>query len=214
MTTPAQDPARTERRRREHERQAVVFGLLIAFLAVVGLAALAVYTGAVDAPIGESAASPRPEAEPAEPVPCLPRPKGNAEGVRPATYSDVRVRVFNASDTAGLAAAHAEVLNDRGFDVVDEGNLDHKIERSELRFGTKGIRAAYTVAAHYPELRLVLDDRSGNVVDLAVGTEWERPLAEEDVPISADQPLENRPGCVPAGEMTPVARELPVNPED
>ncbi|MEK8227446.1 hypothetical protein NKG05_17085 [Oerskovia sp. M15] len=33
-----------------HERQAVVFGLLVAFLAITGIGALAVYTGAVDAP--------------------------------------------------------------------------------------------------------------------------------------------------------------------
>jgi hypothetical protein len=207
VTAPAQDPARTERRRREHERQAVVFGLLIAFLAVVGLGALAVYTGAVNSPIGQPIASPDAEVEPEGPVPCLPKVKGDAAGAVPVAYSKIRVRVFNASETTGLAAAHAEVLGDRGFDVIDTGNLDHHITESELRFGVKGIRAAYTLAAQYPEMRLVLDDRPGIAVDLAVGTEWERPLAEEDVPIQADKPLENRPGCVPAKEITPLKQE-------
>ena len=41
-----------------HERQAVVFGLLIAALAVVGLGALAVYTGAIDAPFDRPLSSP------------------------------------------------------------------------------------------------------------------------------------------------------------
>ena len=207
MTTPAQDPARTERRRREHERQAVVFGLLIAFLAVIGLAALAVYTGAVNAPLPNPASSPVAEADPEGPVPCLPRVKGQADGALPVPYSSVRLRIFNASDVSGLAAAHAEVLNDRGFNVIKTGNLDHHITKSELRFGTKGIRHAYTVAAQYPEIRLVLDDRTGKAVDLAVGTEWDRPLPEEDVTIRADKPLQNRQGCVPAKEIEPVARE-------
>jgi hypothetical protein len=207
VTTPVQDPARTERRRREHERQAVVFGLLIAFLAVIGLAALAVYTGAVNSPVPNAGTEPSAEAEPVDPVPCLPRRKGQAEGVLPMPYSEVRLRVFNASDASGLARAHAEVLSDRAFNVIDTGDLDHQIPESELRFGTRGIRAAYTVAAQFPEIRLVLDDRKGTAVDLAVGTEWERPLPEEDVPISADTPLENRPGCVPARDITPVAQE-------
>ena len=42
MTTPDDvQRARTQRRRRKHERQALVFGLLIAFLAVSGLASTA-----------------------------------------------------------------------------------------------------------------------------------------------------------------------------
>lgn len=207
MTTPVQDPARTERRRREHERQAVVFGLLIAFLAVIGLAAVAVYTGAVNAPIGQTAASPSAAAAPESPVPCLPAMKGQPDGALPVPYADVRLRVFNGSGSTGLAAAHAEVLNDRGFDIITTGNLTYQVPESELRFGVKGIRAAYTVAAQYPEIRMVLDDRAGKAVDLAVGVDWDRPMAEEEVPLSADEPLKNRPGCVPAKEITPVKQE-------
>lgn len=207
MTAPAQDPARTERRRREHERQAVVFGLLIAFLAVVGLGALAVYTGAVSSPFGQPITSPSGEAAPADLEPCLPQAKGDADGAMPVAYSKIRLTILNASDTSGLAAAHAEVLGDRGFHIVTVGDLEEDIAQSELRFGVKGIRQAYTVAAQYPEMRLVLDDREKNNVDLAVGLDWERPLAEDDVTIRADQPLENRPGCVPASEITPVKQE-------
>ena len=213
MTSPAQDPARVERRRRKHERQAVVFGLLVAFLAVASLAALAVYTGAVTAPIDEPIQTPGAEAAEPAPVPCLPKVKGEPDGALPVPYPQVKLRVLNASDTPGLAAAHRDVLLERGFDVVLTGNLDHHIDRSELRFGTKAIPHAYTVAAQFPEMAMVLDDRKGRTIDLLVGIEYVKPLDEEEVSIIADQPLKNRAGCLPADEVTPVKQEFPVESE-
>lgn len=214
MTSPAQDPVRIERRRREHERQAVVFGLLVALLAVTGLGALALYTGAIDSPFDQPIHTPGTE-EAAEvgPVPCLPAVEGQPDGALPVSYSDVELRVINASTTTGLARAHADVLRDRGFTIALTGDLDHLLPRTELRFGPAGIVAAYTLAGHFPEVRMVLDDREDAVVDLLVGEEYERPLPEEEVPLLADQPLQNAPGCVPAEEITPVPQEFAVGAE-
>lgn len=213
MTSPAQDPVRVARRRREHERQAVVFGLLVALLALTGLGALALYTGAVDSPFDQPIHTPGSEEAETGPVPCLPAVEGQPDGALPVAYSEVQVRVINASTTTGLARAHADVLRDRGFTIALTGDLDHLLPRTELRFGRAGIVAAYTLAGHFPELRMVLDDREDAVVDLLVGEEYERPLPEEEVTLLADQPLQNLSDCVPADEVTPVPQEFAVGAE-
>jgi LytR cell envelope-related transcriptional attenuator len=180
-----------------------VFGVLIAFLTVAGVGALAVYTGALDAPFSRPFSSPEPEGAELE-APCLPAVEGQPDGALPVPYSSVQVRVLNASQTTGLAAAHAQVLGARGFAVVGTGNFDTTLERNELRFGVAGITAAYTLAAHYPEMRLVLDARTDATLDLLAGIESDRPLPEDQVQLAADRPMENVAGCVPAAEITPA----------
>ncbi|WP_454860389.1 LytR C-terminal domain-containing protein [Promicromonospora soli] len=210
MTSPGYDQARVERRRREHERQAVVFGVLIAFLAVCGIFALAVYSGAISSPFNRPFTTVGVTEQESYPVPCLPAVKGQPDGALPVAYSKIEVRVLNATAVstvvgeAGAAAAFEAELDRRGFDVIklDDYEGEQKVY-SELRFGAKGVVAAYTLAEHLPEVRLVLDDRKGSTVDLLVGEEYEAPYPLDDVAVSSDQPLQNRAGCVAIAEVTP-----------
>lgn len=212
MTSPAQDPARVARRRRKHERQAVVFGLIIAFLVVLGLGALAIYTDTIDSPISEPIYTPSTVVENMAPA-CLPDDEDSPDGILPMPYDKVRVRVYNAADRRfALAGASEEVLSDRGFDIRDTGDFTSRVEGlSEIRYGAAGIVQAYTLAAQFEEIDLVMDDRGGKVVDLLIGTGWAEPLPVEDVPLAGDQPLENRPGCVPAADLEPIEREYGAN---
>ncbi|MFE5308523.1 LytR C-terminal domain-containing protein [Isoptericola sp. NPDC056573] len=203
MTSPAPDPVRETRRKREHERQAVVFGLIIAFLLLAGLAAAAMYSGAFSSPFSRPIHTPVAEAP--QPEPCLPQVKGQPDGALPVAYSKVKVRVYNAADgSEPLAGANEDVLSERGFNIVDTGNWVEQLGQSEVRFGTKGITRAYTLAAQYPDVRLVLDDRKGNTVDLLVGEEYSPPLSEDSVLLDAETPMKDAEGCEPADEITPI----------
>lgn len=215
MTTQP-DQARAVRRRRMHERQAVVFGLLIAALAVTGLGALAVYTGAIDAPFDRPFTTPQ-ETDPlAEvPVPCVP------DGTLPVPSGDVRVTILNASGKSEpLAGLNEDVLTERGFVIDAIGNapdLDGEngpdlMERTQIHFGAAGVPAAYTLAAHYPEPGLVLDAREDATVTLYIGEDFDDIVDPELVGIAADIPLESREDCLPVEEITP--QPLPVAPAD
>ena len=169
MSTPVQDPARVARRRREHERQAVIYGVLVAALLLVGVGALAIYTGAIDAPFAREFTNPRAVEEQTVTPPCLPAVEGQPDGALPIASADVHLRIYNASGTPGIAGANRDVLSRRGFTIDAIGDHTTVLPRSELRFGTQGIVAAYTLAAHFPRMNMVLDTREDATVDLLVG---------------------------------------------
>ncbi|MCL1899140.1 MAG: LytR C-terminal domain-containing protein [Promicromonosporaceae bacterium] len=203
-----QDVLRIQRRRREHQRQAVIYGVLCAALVFLALGAFAIYTGAIESPFQREFT--QPQADALTTPPCLPTVGDVELGEAvifpgPTPYADIHLRVFNASGIAGLAAANQEVLERRGFEVAEIGDFGGRLSRSELRFGVRGITDAYTVAAQFPTMRLVLDDRITATVDLLVGQLWEEPLAEEAVALAPDMPLLDVEGCQPADRITPAA---------
>lgn len=205
------DQARVERRRREHERQAVIFGVIIAFLAVCGIVALAIYTGALRSPVSTPIKSPGAAAQASFPAPCLPAVDGQPDGALPVPYDQVQVRVLNASGEQGVANAFETALVDRQFTMAAEpANASVQLEFSELRFGVQGIVAAYTLAGQFEDIRMVLDQREDPTVDLLVGREFKKPLPSDEVTLAADKPLRNVEGCEPAEE---VERQAVIQPE-
>jgi hypothetical protein len=207
VTDPSYDEARGVRRRRQHERQAVVFGVIIAFLAVAGILALAMYTGSLVGPFQRPFTVVGVSQQEEVPVPCLPQVNGQPDGALPLPYAEVEVNSLNASESQGVAKAFEDVLVSRGFTVLELGTMaeEDRLEVSELRFGVNGIVHAYTLAAQFPSIRMVMDKRTGKRVDLLIGEKYDKPLAVEDVP-AVDAPLENVDGCVPADEITPKKR--------
>ncbi|BDZ42512.1 hypothetical protein GCM10025865_18110 [Paraoerskovia sediminicola] len=200
MSTPERQSARARRRRHEHERQAVVFGVIIAGLAVVGVGALAVYTGAVDSPFDEPFYAPASDQSKLA-VPCVP------DETMPVPYADVHVNVLNASGDVGIARITGDLLTDRGFTVDSLGNADETLDFIEIATNAEGLPAAYTLAAQFETPAVVLDDRAEPTVDVLVGSGFSGLVEEESVGLEADTPLVNLAGCVPVDEITP--RHLP-----
>ncbi|MFF2620720.1 LytR C-terminal domain-containing protein [Oerskovia jenensis] len=214
MTTqPGSDPSRTVRRRRIHERQAVVFGLLVAFLAITGIGALAVYTGAVEPPFDRQFSSPKVDDVIADTkTPCL------AEGTLPVPYGEVQVRIFNATGKGGLGAANEQVLRSRGFTIALVGNLQTPAGKgttqhsTQISFGAAGVAQAYTLAAHYKDPVLVLDNRADATVDLVLGKNFVNLVDEELVEIDPAVPLSSQAKCVGIETITPREAYVPPAP--
>lgn len=195
--TPQQ--ARALRRRRQHERQAVVFGIIIACLALTGVAGLAVYTGALALPG-------RPEfvAKEATSVstivgaqPCVP------PDTTPVGRKKIKVTVLNGSSVGGLAGVVADMLSERGFKIEGTGNDKRMPSETLISFGPEGVAQAYTLAAHLPAARLVLDAREGKTVDLTLTADATTLVPEDQVLLDPDTPLEPVPGCAEIETITP-----------
>ena len=128
--TPQQQ--RVLHRRHKHERQAVVFGALIAALALAGLGATAIYTGAMDAPfLARDFTTPSPDAIPEDPkAPCPP-----ADAL-PVALPSIQVRVLNSTGISGLAGTASTTLTAAGFVVLEVGNYPMKVTGgSRIQFG-------------------------------------------------------------------------------
>lgn len=197
------DRARVLRRRHQQERQAVVFGSLVAALAVAGLGAVAIYTDAIRAPFldrGFVTPSSAPTASTLPPPPCPP------DGAVPLAYDQVTVSVYNASDRSGLAGTTADVFASRGFAIGTTSNYPSTIDLPvEVLFGQSGVAAAYTVAAQLVDPRLVLDTREDASVDVVLGADFAGMVPAEEVTLDPSTPLVGAKGCVSLEDAIPAA---------
>lgn len=196
--------ARQLRRRHRRERQAVVFGGLVAAMAVAGLGAAAVYTGVVEAPFAREFTTLTTPAPTVAAPPCPP------EGTLPVTYAETQVRVLNGAGTAGLAGQVGNELTARGFVVVGAENFPGGYAGTSLiRFGETGLRAAYTLAAQLEAPVLELDLRPDTTVDLVLGGAFTTLLDPTVITLAPDEPLAAPTGCVPLDQALQTAPEGP-----
>jgi len=193
--TPQQQ--RALRRRHKHERQAVLFGTLIAGLSLAGLGAAAVYTGAMDGEfLDREFTTKTPDIGLAgRPAPCPP------EGAVSVAYASIQIHVLNSTSRAGLAGSTAELLASRGFVQMDTGNFQAPFDgTARIQFGVAGLAGAYTLASTIPDAALMLDTREDASVDLVLGTKWEAMIPREEVTLTLGDPLVGVAGCVPLEE--------------
>lgn len=196
---------RALRRRHKHERQAVIFGSLVAGLSLAGLGAAAIYTGAMDGGfLDREFTTKTPDVGAARPAPCPP-----ADSVSVA-YASIQIHVLNSTSRAGLAGSTAEMLASRGFVQIDTGNYQAPFDgTARIQFGVTGLAAAYTLASTIPDAVLLLDTREDAGVDLVLGTKWDKMIPREEVTLTLGDPLVGMAGCVPVAE---ALVDAPVGP--
>ncbi len=206
-----QDRGRQLRRRHMHERQAVIFGVLLAVLALAGLGAAAVFTGSLDLPVfaRDFATEPEPTAT-QDPYPCPPA------GSLPVAANQVSVKVYNATTRVGLAGATAAGLAERGFVIAATENAPVTYDGvARIIFGTQGVAQAYTLAAHIDGAVMVLDPRTDATVDLSLGAQFPELKPADSVALDPAAPLVAPEGCTPFDEVVaPAATEAPAAPAD
>jgi hypothetical protein len=112
----------------------------------------------------------------------------------------VKVNVFNATATSGLASKTASELENRGFTVGKVANdpVGKPIPGvAEIRFGAKGAQGAQLLLLYVPGAELVQLDRKGRQVDLATGTGFTglAPQPEVAAQLASPSPVASGPGC-------------------
>jgi hypothetical protein len=192
------------RRRRMHERQAVVFGVLLAGLALVGLGAAAVYTGNLDLPGLDRAIAQAPTpTEDARPYPCPP------VGSLPVAYAAVIVNVNNATTRVGLAGATAESLKQRGFTIGTTSTVDEYDGVARISFGKNGVAQAYTLLAQFSGATMLGLATEDATVNVALGAQFEALKPVEEVGLDPAVPLVAPEGCTPYEEFASTTVETP-----
>lgn len=206
MTDP--DRARALRRRHVHERQAVIFGILLAILAVAGVSAAAIYTGNLNVPFFARGFSSKPTPSVTrQPAPCPP------QGALPVAANTIKVNVYNGANRAGLAASAAVALGQAGFTIGTTANATTQFIGSEqISFGVAGVAQAYTVAAHFknPVLLLIARaDPKDATVDVTLGSDFDTLVPNDQVGLDPNTPLVGQPGCVPVEQLAAQASAKP-----
>jgi hypothetical protein len=113
----------------------------------------------------------------------------------PATVS---VRVFNATDTGGLAQTVAAELSSRGFTVAEIANDPTGREvtgTGEVRHGPRGNDAAAFLGVFVPGAGDHLDTRATAQVDLVIGPEFTALATPEEVAAALSTPAEAAAAC-------------------
>lgn len=196
---------RQARRRRLQQRQTVIFGGLITALLLVGLVAIAMWSGVLPAPFSRDFSHPEPSAAVAT-VPCVP------DGATPVAFGEITANVFNGTDRSGLAGETAQQLVQLGVVVNQEANWPDTYEEAvEIRVGPLGVTAGYSLARLFPAASVALEStRTDEAVDVVLGTAYTAMISpDEAAALDPAVPLVSAEGCtpveVPAGEETAAA---------
>ena len=98
--------------------------------------------------------------------------------------STVRLRVFNATETGGLAQLVAVDFQNRGFTVEEVANdpTDRQVTGvGEIRHGPRGTDAAAYMSVYLPEATDFLDTRATDLVDIVLGPDFTGMRTPEEV---------------------------------
>ena len=190
MTSMRENPIRRQRSRRPPWLPAVLIG--VGAIVVVGLvfAIVTLVRGGSDEGAAEPGAL--------DPSPCVTTMVPASEILPPA--SKVRVNVYNATTTSGLAGTIAKELFARKFKIVRIANdpVDKKINGvAQIRFGAKGEASAQLLLLHVPGAELINDGRRGRNVDLAMGETFAglAPTQGVEAQLAKPTPVASGSGC-------------------
>lgn len=90
---------------------------------------------------------------------------------------DIKINVFNATDTVGLANSVAEDFANRKFQVKKKGNDNKGLEDvAVLRFGPKAVGSAHVIQAYFlAKAKNEYDPkREDDVVDVVIGDAFQQ----------------------------------------
>ncbi len=200
MTNPDSQNEREARKQYLHDRQKIVLTAACVLLVVALIIAIPFYTGLISTGSASSASDTSTGPNYGVTAVCAP------EGATGVSTSDITVRVLNGTNSAGLATAVGEELENRGFVLQSVGDYDSSsvLARTEIRFGSNAIAKAYTVASHFSDAVLRMDDREDQLIDVIIGSSFYDLKDSDKVKITAGTAITSIKGCVAADKMTKI----------
>ncbi|UNX55212.1 LytR C-terminal domain-containing protein [Georgenia sp. TF02-10] len=188
---------RAARRRRLQQRQTVILGGLVTVLLVVGLVALAMWTGLLPAPFSREFSAEEEETTAAV-QPCPP------PDAVPVELASVTANVYNGTDRPGLAGDTGNALTALGVVVNQTANWPDGSYPGTVQIvtGPAGVTAAYSVARVFPDAVVTLDSaREDESVDVVLGAGHQGMLSQEQVDqLDPAAPLVAPEGCQPVDD--------------
>lgn len=185
--------ARAEYRKRTQQRQTVIFGSMIAVMAILLVLGTLVWTGLLPFPFNRGFSQPPDSAA----VPCP------TEALAPQDPSTITVTVFNATNQTGLAGTVGSALAQSGVVVSETANWRGEDQFEAVRMYTtpSGVDAAYTLRAYFPTATVHLDPNlTSEIVEVVLGRDYtdmvESPTEEQFA--AAVEPI---PDCVSLSEF-------------
>jgi hypothetical protein len=169
---------------------------LIPVLVAVGLLVVVALVFGVRSLLGGGSASSADAST--EPTPCVTQTVTLANSL--PTAGDVKVNVYNATATSGLAAKTASALEKRGFQVGHVGNdpAGKPVTGvAVIRYGPHAEMQAQLLQLYVPGAELVKVGRGGKKVDLVMGQGFTDLAQQSDVDtqLAAPSPVATGPGC-------------------
>lgn len=173
---------------------------LIALLIAVGVLVV-VGVGFAVVSLVRGPGEPASEEASATPTPCV--TETVAAGTLLPEPAKVKVNVYNATATSGLASKTASALEKRGFVVgqVDNDPVGKPITGvAQIRYGPKAEAQAQVLLLYVPGAQLVPLERKGKKVDLSTGDAFTGLATEQQVndALALPTPVATGLGC-PSG---------------
>lgn len=181
--------ARAEYRKRTQQRQTVIFGSIIAVMAVLLVLGTLTWSGLLPIPFDREFS----KAPDTNSVVC---PIDGAQHVDPTT---ITVNVYNATTRTGLAGTVATSLSAAGVVVSETANWggEEFTEPVRLYASPDGVTSAYTLRAYFPDALVHIDPNiTSQIVDVVLGEGYTDLVAAptEEQLVAAMEPVED---CVP-----------------
>lgn len=195
--------ARARRRRHLHQRQTVIFGVLLLALLGVLLVAWLMWLGVLPTPFARDFNSPPPDESTT--LACPP------DGAVTVPYSEITASVYNSTNRAGLAGGVAQSLTSVGIVVNQTGNWDELVlGPGFMRTGVNGLEEAYTLLQSFPGMMVTKDAREDALVDIVLGSDFQS--VGDLTAVGVGVPIPVPPSCLPASEQTTAPAETPTAP--
>ncbi|AJC70398.1 LytR family transcriptional regulator [Trueperella pyogenes] len=184
---------RAEYKKRTQQRQTVVFGSIIAVMAVLLVLGTLTWSGLLPFPF-EREFSKAPDTNA---VVC---PIDGAGHVDPTT---ITAKVFNSSNRSGLAGSVATSLSTAGVVVSETANWagDKFLEPVRIYTSSDGVTSAYTLRAYFPDATVHIDPNITNqVVEVVLGSGYTEMVASptKEQLTEAMAPIK---GCTPLADF-------------